>query len=94
MTDHDTTQAIEALAHRIRTRDAEPERSDADVFALEFITALRGHGWRPTEAKASTPPMHVAPVPDKPPRDEVLASVRADMAARAAAAERRRDGAA
>lgn len=53
MTDHETTQAIEALAHRIRERDADPDRSDADVFALEFMTALRGQGWRPTAARVA-----------------------------------------
>jgi hypothetical protein len=51
VTDHETSQAIEALASRIRTRDADPDRTDADVFALEFLTALRGQGWRPTAAK-------------------------------------------
>lgn len=56
MTDADTTAAIEALAHRMRTRDAAmndgDDYADADVFALEFITALRGQGWRLTAAKA------------------------------------------
>jgi len=51
MTDPDTAQAIEALAHRIRQRDTGGERADAEVFALEFMTALRARGWRATEAK-------------------------------------------
>jgi hypothetical protein len=51
MTDPDTAQAIEALAHRIRQRDTGPDRADADVFALEFMTALRARGWRATEAR-------------------------------------------
>jgi hypothetical protein len=51
MTDRETTAAVEALTHRIRARDTLEEISDAEVFALEFITALRARGWRPTEAK-------------------------------------------
>lgn len=94
MTDADTTAAIEALAYRIRERDADPERSDADVFALEFMTALRGRGWRPTAAKTEQPPLHAAPVPDRRSRDEELARVRAEMAARAEAAAREAEGAA
>jgi hypothetical protein len=52
VTDADTAQAIEALAHRIRQRDISPDRADAEVFALEFMTALRARGWRATEARA------------------------------------------
>ena len=88
MTDAETTAAIEAMAYRVRQRDAAmndgEDYADADVFALEFLTALRGQGWRPTPAKAAALPMHAAPVPDSPPRDELLASLRADMDARAA----------
>lgn len=89
MTDAETSAAIEALAYRLRQRDAaihaaENDIGDAEVFALEFMTALRGRGWRPTPAKTGGLPMHAAPVPDSPPRDEVLASLRADMEARAA----------
>jgi len=51
MTDPDTRAAIEALTRRIRARDTLEEISDAEVFALEFITALRARGWRPTEAR-------------------------------------------
>jgi hypothetical protein len=77
MTDHETTQAVEALAHRLRERDGEADRSDAEVFALEFMTALRGQGWRPTPAKANAAPLHAAPVPDRRSRDEELAAARA-----------------
>lgn len=87
MTDADTAAAIEALAHRIRVRDGAEDRDDADVFALEFLTALRGRGWRPTAAKVTAPPLHAPPVPDRRSRDEELAVVRAEMAARAAARE-------
>jgi hypothetical protein len=80
MTDPDTSAAIEALAFRLRNnRDEDP-----DVFALEFITALRGHGWRPTEAKAKPDPH--TPGSGLPQASEVadlLARTRADLAARA-----------
>jgi hypothetical protein len=49
MTDPDTRAAIDALARRLRNRDPD---TDDEVFALEFITALRARGWRPTEARA------------------------------------------
>jgi hypothetical protein len=58
MTDVETQAAIDALARRLRTRDNasdEDERADAEVFALEFLTALRSQGWRPTEAKRRVP---------------------------------------
>jgi hypothetical protein len=48
MTDHETRSAVDALAHRLRSRDP---GTDDEVFALEFITALRARGWRPTEAR-------------------------------------------
>lgn len=90
MTDQETSAAVEALAHRLRNRDAAmndgEDFPDAEPFALEFLTALRGQGWRPTAAKAVALPMHAAPVPDRPPRNELLAGLRADMDARAAAA--------
>lgn len=52
VTDHETTAAIDALAHRLRNREP---GTDDEVFALEFITALRGRGWRPTEARSQRP---------------------------------------
>lgn len=89
MTDAETTQAVEALAHRIRQRDSEAEHeADAEVFALEFMTALRGRGWRPTSAKTTAPPLHAEPLPDKPSGADLLAAVRADMDARRAGAAR------
>ena len=48
MTDHETASAVDALTRRLRNRYAD---ADAEVFALEFITALRARGWRPTEAR-------------------------------------------
>jgi hypothetical protein len=102
MTDSETTAAIEAMAYRVRQRDEAirdgEDFADADVFALEFITALRGQGWRPTPAKAAALPMHApAGTADKP-RSELLAGLRAGMEARAArdraAKESRQEGAA
>ncbi len=88
MTDSDTTAAVEALAYRIRERDAAirdgQDFADADVFAAEFMTAMRGHGWRPTPAKTSGLPMHAPPGTADKPRDELISSLRADMEARAA----------
>lgn len=48
MTDPETRAAVDALTRRLANR--EPGTDDA-VFALEFITALRARGWRPTEAR-------------------------------------------
>ncbi|TDD54551.1 hypothetical protein E1286_05000 [Nonomuraea terrae] len=50
-----TRAAVAALAHRVRERDALDDRPDADLFATEFLTALRGQGWRPTAARPSQP---------------------------------------
>jgi hypothetical protein len=55
MTDADTKAAVDALAYRIRERDAAirsgDDVADADVMALEFITKFRAQGWRVTAAK-------------------------------------------
>lgn len=92
MTDAETQAAIDALAHRIRNRDAAvrdaaEDLEDAEPFALEFVTALRGHGWRPTEAKTfagpkAAPSGTIAPL--KPETTDLLRDLRADMEARAA----------
>lgn len=47
-TDNETASAVEALVWRLRNRDP---GTDDEVFAREFMTALRGRGWRPTEAR-------------------------------------------
>jgi hypothetical protein len=49
--DEATRTAIAALAHRVRERDASEDPVDPDTFALEFLTAMRGQGWRLTEAR-------------------------------------------
>jgi hypothetical protein len=88
MTDKETSDAITSLASRVRERDEAMrtggEFADAEVFALEYVTALRGRGWRVTAARTAALPLHApAGTADKP-RDETLASLRADMEARAA----------
>lgn len=53
--DESTRAAVAALAHRVRERDALTEKPDADLFAREYMTALRGQGWRPTAARPAQP---------------------------------------
>ena len=100
--DRETNAAVEALAHRLRERDAAirdgAEHADAEVFAAEFMLALRTKGgWRPTAAKsAAVAPKHAPPDGGNP--DELLALARARCeevtAAQADAIRRRQDGAA
>lgn len=56
MTDQETTAAVVALTHRLRERDAAvrdgTDHADAEVFALEFVTAMLGYGWRHVAALA------------------------------------------
>lgn len=60
MTDADTAAAIESLAYRLRQRDEAmrngTDAADPEVFALEFLTAMRGKGWRHLEALAAPKP--------------------------------------
>jgi hypothetical protein len=89
MTDADTTAAVEALAYRLRERDVAMRdgagHADAEVFAREFVTALRGRGWRPTEARVLPAWKPAAGVSGgEPPRD-LLDGLRADLDAKAAA---------
>jgi hypothetical protein len=90
VTDQETAAAIKSLASRIGERDEAMrtggEFADADVFALEYVTALRGRGWRPTAARTSGLPLHAPPGTASAPRDETLRGLRAEMEARAAAA--------
>lgn len=46
--DQETRAAAELLAQRLKNRDPE---TDDDAFAMDFMTALRGRGWRATEAR-------------------------------------------
>jgi hypothetical protein len=95
MTDPDTRAAIDALTRRLRDRDPD---TDDEVFALEFITALRARGWRPTEAKAIPAwKPRGAPSGGLPVSPEVIALVRgthASLDAKAAARREAGDGAA
>lgn len=98
MTDKETADAIEALTHRLRIRDRAirdgEDYPDAELFAGEYLTALRGHGWRPTEAKVY-PAWRPASVPAADPRSEdtrallrqALEAAEAATAARHAAAD-------
>ena len=91
MTDTETGAAIKSLAYRIRQRDEAMRNgedfADPDVLALEFLTALRGQGWRHTEAKVFAAAKPAAPgtaAPLKPETADLLADLHADMEARAA----------
>jgi hypothetical protein len=46
--DHESAKAVEALVYRLKNREP---GTDDEVFALEYVTAMRGHGWRPTLAQ-------------------------------------------
>lgn len=85
MTDTDTAAAIEALAFRIRTRDQAQrdgsEYPDADILASEFITALRGHGWRVTTLAPEQAHAKGAGLPKGDDARAALASLRAQLAA-------------
>ena len=91
MTDNETSAAIDALVYRVKARDKAirdgEDYPDAEPFALEFLTALRGQGWRPTEAKVFPVPKGAAPgsvPPLKPETADLREALRADMEARAA----------
>ena len=43
----ETRAAIDALVHRLKNRGD----ADDEPFAAEFIAALKGRGWRPTNAR-------------------------------------------
>jgi hypothetical protein len=99
--DRETTRAVEALAYRIRERDAavrsDTDVADADVMALEFITAFRGQGWRPTLARKTdwqAHPSATAAPADISKRAAMLAEAKAacdEATARKDAAARARD---
>lgn len=62
---HATQRAIDGTA-RIITRAG--TGADPHITATEIITALQGHGWRPTQA--GTPPPWQPPPGHKPARGE------------------------
>ena len=94
--DAETKAAIDALVYRLKNR----EETDDEPFAMEFVQAMIGRGWRPTEARRSRPWTTAKdgdspqPQPDRPGGVEYLEFRRNldELAARAA--ERRRGGAA
>ncbi|MFI6889164.1 hypothetical protein [Streptosporangium canum] len=69
-----TEDAIRALAHRIYARDQQDpaERPGPADFALEFMTTLRGQGWRRTNA-GQAPQTTSQPGPDTYSRGAALA---------------------
>lgn len=95
MTDAETTAAIEALAYRLRTRDAAmndgEDYADPEVFAAEYLTAMRGRGWRVTNT--APPPVHDDGA-GLPTRDDVQAVIAEFRARYAAGATIEPDGAA
>jgi len=50
--DTETKAAIDALVYRLKNRD---DGTDDEPFAMEFVQAMIGRGWRPTEARRSKP---------------------------------------
>lgn len=70
----DIADAIAALEHRLTHRDAD---ADDHAFAAEFVQAILGQGWRPTNAKpAPAVPSGPAAEPGEDYRN-ALAEVRA-----------------
>ena len=96
--DREIQAAVEALTHRLANRDPEV---DDEPFAMEFIQAILGRGWRPTEARRppawspSTEGDSPLPQPDKPGGTAYLEARRAveQLAERAAAQRNRGDAA-
>ena len=81
--DREIQAAIDALVHRLRNR----EDTDDEPFAMEFVQAMIGRGWRPTEARRIAPPKLAQPgtvPPLKPETADLREALRADMEARAA----------
>jgi hypothetical protein len=50
--DAETRAAVDALAYRLRNHDpdTDPLGVDAEVFAAEYVAALKARGWRPVLA--------------------------------------------
>lgn len=56
--DRQTQAAIEALVHRLKNRGDDDGQfaTDPEVFAQEFMAAMRGRGWRPVDALSKPAP--------------------------------------
>lgn len=95
--DTETKAAINALVYRLKNRE---DGTDDEPFAMEFVQAMIGRGWRPTEARRSKPWTtdkaegdSPQPQADRPGGEEYL-QFRRRLDELAAEAERRRIGAA
>jgi hypothetical protein len=71
-------RAVAALVHRLRAvhGDTDPLGADAEPFAVEYVAALRGFGWRPVcvlPAVADWKRKPDAFDPDRAPRGAALA---------------------
>ncbi|MDG9703741.1 hypothetical protein [Streptomyces sp. DH37] len=81
--DQETRDAIRALAMRLRARDAAAaegeEPVDAEVFAAEYITALRTRGWRPTPARPAPPWQRTLPPATPETAQQRAAEIRAEL---------------
>ena len=76
--DRETTRAVEALARRIR--EMEPG-TDPDLFAREYLLALRGQGWRPTNAAPPGPWKTGPGLPTSPETQAAVDSLKAQLRA-------------
>ena len=89
MTDPETSAAVEDLTRRIQFRDEAirdgEDYPDAEVLAAEYLTALRGRGWRPTPAKVWPAWKPGSSGTGNEPPADLLAGLRADLDAKAAA---------
>jgi hypothetical protein len=82
--DRETKAVIDALVYRLRNRE---EGTDDEPFAMEFVQALLGRGWRPSEARrmAMFPPHSHGG--GKGPPEEIRAELEAARLRMAAATE-------
>jgi hypothetical protein len=91
--ERETQAAVAALVHRLQNRgDGEGQfATDDKPFALEYVTALIGFGWRPFEAVRDT---RSQPAGEKGPVSEETRHMleEARQVAAEASARRRADG--
>ena len=67
----ETRKAVHSLVSRLRQFEA---GDDPEPFALEFVMAMRGFGWRPTAAKTQVPWKAAATQVPADPNAEYLAA--------------------
>lgn len=81
--DREIRAVTDALVHRLRFRE---DGTDDEPFAMEFVQALLGRGWRPTSARRAPvfPPTRGG---GRGPSEEVRAELEAARERMAAAAE-------